>query len=473
VQLYIIRLLYRSSAMEALQITREARIFALQELSRRAGVQDEVYKSSNIHVGGDALTLSVNGTQEIFFPGLPDRYWQQSCSGNYPCARFSWMFAPSLGIQEAVPDFVVPFIPDTTPRKPLFQRVNSNTVKCNADLLGSMVLTLSRFEESTPSFRDEHGRFPASASVAAQAGFLDRPVVDEYGLAFEQVLSMLLPGWHPIPRRLRILLSHDIDDVGVPFSIRTAVGHALRRNNPRASLRDLCACVRLAEPAYLEAVRKLILLAEERGIRSAVYWKATTSRTTCDSGYDPRSPKVQPTIRWLQNRGVEQGVHPGYFTFNAPEKLQKEVEIVREALGVHTMGGRQHYLRWTPDSWLEWERLGLLYDSTVGYADRPGFRAGTCVPYHPWSLKYNRRLAIIEVPLIVMERTLFEYMHLIPTQCIDIIHNCIRRCRLVGGVFTLLWHNSMILDPEYRDVYESALDLMAGNESYGCDYRPA
>ena len=43
---------------------------------------------------------------------------------------------------------------------------------------------------------------------------------------------------------------------------------------------------------------------------------------------------------------------------------------------------RQHYLRWrAPTTWQNWEDAGLDYDSTVGYADHVGFRAGTCYEY--------------------------------------------------------------------------------------------
>ena len=39
---------------------------------------------------------------------------------------------------------------------------------------------LSRYEELITKDRDQHNRFPATASVAFKAGFLDRPIVSEY-----------------------------------------------------------------------------------------------------------------------------------------------------------------------------------------------------------------------------------------------------------------------------------------------------
>ena len=84
---------------------------------------------------------------------------------------------------------------------------------------------------------------------------------------------------------------------------------------------------------------------------------------------DPRSRKIKSIISELRTQGCENGVHPGYDTYLCPEKLREEVEIVRAAMGEYAMGGRQHYLRWSPQTWTDWERSGLSYDSSVGFAD--------------------------------------------------------------------------------------------------------
>jgi len=64
-----------------------------------------------------------------------------------------------------------------------------------------------------------HGRFLAAQSVALRHNFLHRPIVDEYGLALQQVIELLLPGWRPPERKLRVKLSHDVDEVGIPLDL--------------------------------------------------------------------------------------------------------------------------------------------------------------------------------------------------------------------------------------------------------------
>ena len=77
-------------------------------------------------------------------------------------------------------------------------------------------------------------------------------------------------------------------------------------------------------------------------------------------------------------------------------------------------GGRQHYLRWeNPSTWENWEGAGLDYDSTVGFADRR-LPLGTSHEFAAFHLRRRRPLRLRERPLLVMDRTLFDYMGLSP-----------------------------------------------------------
>jgi hypothetical protein len=108
----------------------------------------------------------------------------------------------------------------------------------------------------------------------------------------------------------------------------------------------------------------------------------------------------------------------------------------------------------------------LLYDSTIGYAEAMGFRAGTCIPYHPWSMTEERELALLEIPLIVMDCTPVAYMRLNSSVMLERIDALIARARAVGGVFTLLWHNTSVAWRPYAALYPKLLDRLAGNGRY-------
>lgn len=352
----------------------------------------------------------------------------------------------------------------STNGQPLFVRQNPDVYLCTEELLASILLTLSRFEELQSEEQDEHARFPASASIAARHSFLRRPIVDEYGLAFEQVLSMALPSWKPQRTQLRLKLSHDIEELGIPFSFRSAMGHFLKRHSLSCCVRDFASLTSDAEPSYLLMLRQLCKLSSEKQFHSAMYWKASLAGPF-DTGYDLRNPKILRVIEWAKKRGVELGVHPSYDTFLSREKLQEEVARCRSALNQRVIGGRQHYLRWAPQTWVDWESCDLAYDSSVGFAQEIGFRAGTCIPYLPWLFELDRPARLLEIPLLVMDATLVMYMKLSVEESLTALRELQTRCAAVGGVFTLLWHNGSLLPP-YRKFYPSILNLLAGTPNY-------
>ncbi len=445
-----------------------SRIYAIREIARRAGVSGEFFRSWQCTIEGSwtVIRLGPEGSKKIRFPNASLEGQDNSPRIRRQAARALWAYAPDRHLSQWVPDFVVPFVATKNEQRlPVFLRPDTDSVDFRFDLSTAALLTLSRREENEPTQRDAHGRFPAASSVAMEFDFLHRPIVDEYGFAMEQALRCLIPTWTPLRRELRVKLSHDIDDVGIPFVLRATIGHALSRRNPSALARDFLSVMSRQNPAYLSVVKRLALLTSEHRLDSAIYWKASAAGPF-DTGYDPRHPKIQKVIAWLSKRGVECGVHPGYGTYDSPGRLQSEVNVLREVLGREQLGGRQHYLRWRPDTWRHWETCGLSYDSTVGFADQLGFRAGTCVPYRPWLFSEDREANLIEVPLIAMDCTPIFYMGLSVQESFDKIVACIERCRLVGGVFTLLWHNTSLMDPRYGNLYNRLLALLSGAKRF-------
>jgi hypothetical protein len=212
-------------------------------------------------------------------------------------------------------------------------------------------------------------------------------------------------------------------------------------------------------------LKRLVQFSLDGGLDSAVYWKAH-KRGPYDSGYDPSHPQIAALIRWLRANHVEMGVHPSYDSFDSPQRLRSEVSTLRGLLGEQQMGGRQDYLRWSPQSWVHWESLGLAYDASVGFADHIGFRAGTAHPYHPLLLSECREAQLLEIPLLAMDSTLLGYMKLTPDQAVSKIRDCVARCRSVGGVFTLVWHNTSLMGTRFASCYRELLGELAGSAAF-------
>ncbi len=447
------------------RITPEARQYAVGEQARRAGVPFSFFQKWRTVWAEDRMILEIaNGSlKRISFPYAPAWVMKDLSEGTVGSGRALWM---SDAKRYSFDDLVIPFLENKGVKRPLFRLADENHLECAYDLPVIALLTLSRWEETLPNRCDAHGRFIAANSIACRGGFLDRPIVDEYGLAFEQGLEALFPSWKKQDRDVHVKLSMDADHVGIPFRWKTALRHTTHYRNPLGSGRDIIGWIRGGETTELRAMREGVLLAHECNLKTAVYWKASPPGPR-DSGYDPRDPRLRKMIQWLKGLGAESGVHAGYNTFRSPERLRREISILREVLGDQPLGGRQHYIRWCPDTWIHWESCGLSYDSSVGFAEQAGFRAGTCVPYRPWLLSLNRQANLLEIPFVAMDRSLLGYMRLTADEAVALITALLQTCKAVGGVFAALWHNNTLLDPAYRAIYLGMLNACSGARSYG------
>jgi hypothetical protein len=110
--------------------------------------------------------------------------------------------------------------------------------------------------------------------------------------------------------------------------------------------------------------------------------------------------------------------------------------------------------------------LNLAYDASVGFADHIGFRAGTSYPFRPWLLSENRQANLVEIPLLATDSALFGYLKLSPEEALKKLLDLVARCKTVGGVFALVWHNTTMLHSAHAATYRNLLEVLEGSDSY-------
>jgi hypothetical protein len=320
----------------------------------------------------------------------------------------------------------------------------------NVDIIASAFFMLTRLEEPASSIQDDHGRFPASASLAFKQNFLDRPIIDEYGLILREWLKVALPGWKPNPRTFSVKISHDIDLIRYyrtnKATLRSIGGDLFKRRILKQAWQKMVAMIKPWSDPYYTAIPSLAKISQESGLGNDAFYFMMSHPSPMENDYDPQSPLITSCIKTLREQGFEIGLHAGYRTFCDPKQLSIEKERMDSILGKSNYGGRQHYLRFkVPTTLRNCEQVGLAYDSSMGYADHEGFRCGTCYSFRPFDVEQNREMKIKEVPLIVMDQTLRRYRKLSPNQAEERIMQLAKRSKRVGGTFTLLWHNSSLV----------------------------
>ena len=93
-----------------------------------------------------------------------------------------------------------------------------------------------------------------------------------------------------------------------------------------------------------------------------------------------------------------------------------------------------------------------------------GFRCGTCHEYRAFDVLADRALDLVVQPLIAMDVTILnsQYMGLGTGESArKVISELRRSCEIVGGNFSLLWHNNQFQNPGEWDLYRHSLGSAA------------
>ena len=343
------------------------------------------------------------------------------------------------------------------------------------DIIGLVYWMLARVEEIGRDDLDIHGRFPVTSSHAYKNGYLDRPVVDEWFHILGQVIKRQ---WPPIELKLdraSIELSHDVDR---PFQYLFAPGQSIARQVVGDVLKRWDIGLAVRRCLTWHAVRKgslqsdpyntfdwIMDKSEKYGLRSTFYFICGRTNKAMDADYEIEHPEIRRLLRRIHERGHEIGLHPSYDTYLRPDLIRREflrLKQVCEKEGIQqdAWGGRMHYLRFqVPTTMNALVEAGLDYDSSLGYADRAGFRCGTSISYQAFDVVAGVSLNLRIRPLIAMEASVFG----LSNQGIDWVGGSTQvcrlqeRCRASGGQISLLWHNSELSTQIARFSYQDLL----------------
>lgn len=346
----------------------------------------------------------------------------------------------------------------------------ANEIQLGIDLWGTFFFMLSRYEEILHYGRDVHDRFLGIDSLAYKAGFLNRPIVDEYVELLWTCMLRLWPGLQRQRRTGRVFVTCDVDlpyDSAVknPATLaRRIAGDMVRTGSVKEPLKRMRNWISTRRGDYrfdpYDTFDWYLNACERAGRQSAFYFIA--ERSVLNAYYDVTEPRIQALLRTLNGRGHEIGLHGSYDSYRSAERLKRERQRLLAACamaGVDTpiAGNRQHYLRWAADETPDHlDAAGFEYDTTGSYADLPGFRYGTAIAFTMWSWKKNAHLKIRQRPLIVMETSVIAtaYMGLGYTHTsINLMESLKRKALAHGGDFVLLWHNSHLTTSEDREFF--------------------
>jgi hypothetical protein len=306
-----------------------------------------------------------------------------------------------------------------------------------------------------------------------------RQALGEAGISYVEVPS------RPHQMSLVCCLTHDIDFFGVR---RHGVDRTLAGFVTRGTWGTLVDLVRGRRPAG-EAVRNWLAVlslplvwlglardfwqpfedyAREDGARSSTFFVIPFKGrpgVSPDGTTEPRRAApygihdIRDQIAARAGAGVEFAVH-GIDAWHNANEGRAELMALTSATGQQASGVRMHWLYFAEQSPRELEAAGFTYDSTWGYNDAVGYKAGTSQVF-----RLPGTEGLLELPLTIMDSALF-YPDRMGLGRVDAMARCrriVQAARRFGGAVVVNWHDrSLAPERQWGDAYRELLrDLSA------------
>jgi hypothetical protein len=357
-------------------------------------------------------------------------------------------------------------------------------VSC-VDLFATSFCLLTLQEERSGSGTKQGERFLGQGSWREGENVHHVPLVNHYfkilfellqEVAQREALPLISKRPWPSGSKLAVALTHDVDIIDKwSLYVLFRIWVLLKRGDLRALIRMF-----LKLPVFLfrrnkslHGIDQILEKEKRRGFNSTFFFLAgrPSLRTILRSDITYSLMKAKLAVEKILNSKGEIGLHGSMNSYLNKENLKKEKESLDRFLSSPGVGIRQHFLRLkVPQTWSWQAESGFLYDCTLGYPDRSGFRGGFALPFQPYDVEADREIGIWEINTNVMDQTYDKY----DRKGKEEIKSEIQRLRdqlesVNGGLLTLLWHPNVLEEfgfPDFLDLYGELLEVFFHKKAF-------
>jgi hypothetical protein len=297
------------------------------------------------------------------------------------------------------------------------------------------------------------GRVDYKESLQYRWDFTETPVVDIYCQMLLFAMEKVVPefvrdiAWQQ-DKKFAVSLSHDIDywdfwDLETQRKTQQYNLHSFFSRPLNATYKFLGhALHKKFCYDHFRLLNKILHKEQDLGVRSTWFLLAGVDFQDQRQNYIAELKPKEEIIDLLGQEDV--GLHGSPDSAYDPQILGMELDRLRD-LGFDPNGFRTHYLHFDyQKSFAILEAAGIKYDSTLGYWESIGFRAGTSFPFFPFNIAENRPFRVLEIPLIVMDTSLYsaKAMNMSYFAASRSLTRLIKVAASYQSHLSLLWHNT-------------------------------
>lgn len=332
------------------------------------------------------------------------------------------------------------------------------------DPFAATFFMISRYEEYMPYVSDTYGRFPATESFAFKNNFLHLPIVNMWAAKLGVVLSRLFPELQITPPPFSILPTIDIDNAWAyrEKGITRTLGAIMQdiSQSEYANLRRRLNTLAGREKDIYDTYDYMKTLHTEAKL-GPVFFFLLGNYAQFDRNVAVSNRKFRSLIKSISD-DFRVGIHPSFASNSDPEILHQEIDRLSNIVNMPVTLSRQHFLKIEfPQTFRNLLEFDIREDFSLGFADIPGFRAGTTVPFFFFDIDSEHETPLLLHPITVMDATLNNYMKLSPAEAILHAAKLKDTVKKYGGQFMPLWHNETLSEAfewkGWRRVYEAVI----------------
>ncbi len=329
------------------------------------------------------------------------------------------------------------------------QGVVINPLTQRIDFLSTIFYYTNCVQEYFTNSKDDYGRFPLENSIQFKLSIVAKNFVQELIEDFCEHYSEFkhLKG---LARRSSIFLTHDIDFL---FKGKNEDGMFALRNRKWLSISKLLYNHYLGTPDWLN-IAEILSLEQAFNYTSTFFWLAIQNESNAD--YNIKSKKILNQLEIVKSKGHSNGIHKAMADTSFTDELIHFPDKV--------LSNRYHFLKFSVEDFCKIEEAGIQLDTSLGFSKSIGFRNSYGLPFMPFNLTQSRVLDFIEVPMQVMDRTLFSQTSN-ASEAENFLFEWLEQ-NLSNSVITINWHNNFFTDltyKGYKEIYIKILNWVRDN----------
>jgi peptidoglycan/xylan/chitin deacetylase (PgdA/CDA1 family) len=315
------------------------------------------------------------------------------------------------------------------------------------DYLSSIYYLINCIQEykKNSNNQDEYGRFKFEVSLQKRFNIIEENLVLDYIFKFLSDYN--------ISRKQdfcsKIFTSHDIDTIN--GSLLQDGFWAIK--NKRIDVLASIIFREILNRGEWKNIDKIADLHTEYGIKTTFFW--LVNKGIGEKGIKNSDYKINNQLKFfrhVQNRGGFNGLHKSSSIESLSEELKK--------LPINSNLNRHHFLKYSlPELWNELENSGIKFDSSLGFAERYGFRNSFAYPFRPFNHKTQQSHNFIEMPLMVMDGSFQKYLKIPVGETSKYAIDFFEKHKS-NSYLSLLWHNTHFTNFKYKGYKEEYIKII-------------